>query len=516
MNAVHVVDSSQLDRGRRAARRSRVLWLSGAALLASVIAIQPFRDTDVWWHLALGQLITAYGIPHSEPFSFLQAAHPWVGQQWLYEVLLAGLVGAGGPPLASVVMGAVAVAALIIAALAVPRTMRVSPAALAASVVLSALVMGQLIGVRGQVTSLLGTAVVLLVISRWREGRTGYLWALPPVFLLWANLHAGFIVGLAVLVLALVAATPLEPAARVSRRPLAIALVASAMVTLVNPAGIGLYRYVADTFLNPTLTQLVTEWMSPDFHNIWLQLFELQAALLVVLWIASGRPDRFDALLWFLTFIAALQAQRNVSLFALVAVPQIAVYGTRAWRLRVAPRLGARLRPAQTRGRSVLSGAAFIGVAVATLLSLAPRLTASAASFEAARYPKAAADYVAAHFIGQRIYAPDSWGGYLAYRFPEGRVVFLYDETAVFGDAALQRYLDVHLLRSNWASVLREEAVTTAIVGDASQEASAFHELGWTVDCYDAASSSLVMSAPPYASGASAPLTVPPRDAARC
>ena len=60
---------------------------------------------------------------------------------------------------------------------------------------------------------------------------------------------------------------------------------------------------------------------------------------------------------------------------------------------------------------------------------LVPQLSPSAAaSYEATTYPEAAAGYVAAHFPGQRIYTVDTWGGYLAYRFPDGRVVFLYDE----------------------------------------------------------------------------------------
>jgi hypothetical protein len=136
-------------------------------------------------------------------------------------------------------------------------------------------------------------------------------------------------------------------------------------------------------------------------------------------------------------------------------------------------------------------------IAVAVAVTLAPTVSAGAAtSYEAAHYPKAAATFVAKHLARQRLYAPDGWGGYLAYRFPDGRVVFLYDETAVFGDTALQRYLDIHLLRSDWTRILHDERIRVAIVGAAAQEAAAFHEVGWTVRCHDAASQSLVMSAP--------------------
>ncbi len=511
MNTLRVIPVDAAGGERRRQRMWAAAWVAGAALLMLSITVQPLRDSDVWWHLALGRLIVAHGIPAHEPFSFLTAANQWVGQQWLYEVLLAGLVGAGGAGLASIVMGAVAVIALVVAAGAVPRSLRVPGPWLAVAILLSGFVMGQLVGVRGQVLSLLGTAIVLYTLARWREGRWHAVWVLPPLFLVWANLHAGFIVGLVIVALALLVARPLEPGVRLARGQLGLALAAGVAATLVNPAGPGLYGYVFETFTNPTLTQLVTEWSSPDFHSVWLQLFEVEAVLLVVLWAAGGGPDRLDAVLAFAALAASLQAQRNVSLFALIALPQVATYSTRAWRLRVAPRLrGRSLRPLRRGG--VTAAAMLAVIAVAVGVTVAPRVTpAAAAAFESSRYPDAAATYVAAHDPGQRLYSSDVWGGYLAYRFPQGRVVFLYDETAIFGNIDLQWYLDVHLLRDDWTAVLTAESIHHAIVGDDSPEASAFHEIGWTVDCYDSASGAMVMSSPPpNASPVTAALTVPP------
>jgi hypothetical protein len=89
--------------------------------------------------------------------------------------------------------------------------------------------------------------------------------------------------------------------------------------------------------------------------------------------------------------------------------------------------------------------------------------------------------------------------------------------TAIFGSAALQRYLDVHLLRKDWATVLSSESVHHAIVGDSSQEAAAFHEIGWTIDCHDATSGSLVMTAPVVPpSKVSSPLAVPTTGVTAC
>jgi len=121
---------------------------------------------------------------------------------------------------------------------------------LAACMLLSALVMAAALGVRSQVFSLVGVAVVLLVVRQWREGRRGVVWLLPPLFLLWANLDGGFIAGLAVLGVAALVARPLDPSVIAPRRLLGTVLLASALATLLNPDAAGLYTHLVDAALH--------------------------------------------------------------------------------------------------------------------------------------------------------------------------------------------------------------------------------------------------------------------------
>ena len=65
-----LVIAGAADQERRA-MTSRVAWIAAAAIVVLVLTVQPFSNTDVWWHLALGRLITTSGIPAHEPFSFL-------------------------------------------------------------------------------------------------------------------------------------------------------------------------------------------------------------------------------------------------------------------------------------------------------------------------------------------------------------------------------------------------------------------------------------------------------------
>ena len=213
----------------------------------------------MWWNLALGRLITTSGIPAHEPFSFLPAAHAWIGQQWLYQVTLAGLFGAGGAGLASLVMGLVATAAVVVAALAVPTAARVTGPWLALAMVITGVVLTAMVGVSSTEITVLGVAIVLFLINRWRDGRTAAVWGLPPLFLLWANMDTGFAAGLLILVAALLL---IKPAGATGRRQLAIALAISAVAALADPLGPGIYASVIAGVIIQALRRT-----SPDGHR---------------------------------------------------------------------------------------------------------------------------------------------------------------------------------------------------------------------------------------------------------
>ena len=544
--------------GAAASRWIGAAWLLGGFCATLPFTIQLFRYGDEWWHIALGRLILSSGIPAKEPFSFVATQHPWVEQQWLYEVALATLVRIGGDGLASLALGLVGSLALLVAALAVPRRASISRGWCAAAMVLGALMAGMALGVRAETVSALGVALTLLIVVRWRDGNRWVVWLLPPLFLLWANLHAGFIAGLALLaftlvihrparrrpgvavspgtslavicvgaaaaavLLGLVAGAavlvllwaafrpvPVDPG--VTRRPLAIATAAAAALTLVNPAGLGLYGYIAETFGNPLLSQLVSEWQSPNFHDTLTKLIAVVAALLVLVWLVGRRPRVPDILLSTAAFLFTLQAVRNVSLFAVVAIPQLAEYGAAAWKERgplpLQRRLGARLP-------IPLAVVAALAVSGASIAVAAPQTSSSAAAqFEQTHEPASAADYVAAHFPGQRLLSSDSDAGYLAYRFPSGRVVFVYDEIGIFGTGRLTDYLDVATISGDWRTLLARYELRHAILGVGSADTSALIQLGWSVDCYDAASGRVVMSAGGVPPSATPP---PPSDAPAC
>src|ERR1700747_1017343 len=60
--------------------------------LVFVFSLRNLFDADVWWHLASGRWMWEHrAILRADPFSFTVFGHPWVNQEWLFEIVLYGI-----------------------------------------------------------------------------------------------------------------------------------------------------------------------------------------------------------------------------------------------------------------------------------------------------------------------------------------------------------------------------------------------------------------------------------------
>ncbi|MDQ6748839.1 MAG: hypothetical protein M3010_12135, partial [Candidatus Dormibacteraeota bacterium] len=336
----------------------------------------------------------------------------------------------------------------------------------------------------------------LLLLTRWRDGHSRSVWLLPPLVVVWVNLHAGVVAGLALIAAVLLTSAALRLMhrdwSRAPLRPLAASLALAAAATLLNPAGGRLWPYILATLTSPAQRGGIVEWQSPDFHNPWLRLLELGVFCLVALWMVGPRPDPLDVVLFGGALVATLQAQRNVSLLAVLLAGLLARQAAEVWEQRVGTRLRLRRRPA---GLALVAGALVLVLSLGAV-ARAQLPAAVTARDEARGWPQGAATYLALRHPTERVYSIYEWGGYLAYRLPKHRVVFLYGEAGVFGDRDLNRYLEIHLVGKRWQEELRGDGMRLALVPDASQEATALREVGWHVLYHDDAAAAVVLSAP--------------------
>ena len=288
-------------------------------------------DPDLWWHLRTGQWIVETGhVPHFDPFSFTRAGHAWVSHEWLSEVVFYELWKRGGPSALIVFSAIVSTAGFMLLYLRCPQSAGTRHWA-AAATALGALACAPSWGTRPQMFTFILASLLLWLVERG-EHRPKLLFWIPPLFLLWLNLHAGFALAPALLIAYAIGLimetalgnTPWREARPILLRLLLLLLACFALVPL-NPNGAQLYRYPFDTLRSAEMRSLIGEWHSPDFHQGLYRPFLLVCLLLLTALASSrSRPRGRMIIPLLLTAFAALDAVRHIPIFVLLAIPVIA------------------------------------------------------------------------------------------------------------------------------------------------------------------------------------------------
>jgi len=431
-------------------------------------------DPDLWWHLRTGEMIVDTGhVPRSDPFSFTRAGHAWVAHEWLSEAVFYELWKHGGMSALIVFSAIITTAGFMLLYL---RCLSCGTKRhwAAAATVFGALAAAPCWGVRPQMFTFTLASLLLWLLERGTklEGGTKndrpllLLW-IPPLFLLWLNLHAGFALGPALLfaygagliVEIAVGATPWQQARPIVLRVLLLLLACLALVPL-NPSGAQLYRYPFDTLRSHGMRSLIVEWFSPDFHqSLYRPFLLLWLLVLTVLATSRSRPKGRVVLPLLLTGFAALDAVRHIPIFVLVATPVIAAA------LPVPSRSSAfsQLRPISSRLRPLFNGAVVVLIALfaaTRVVSLARNQDAR----EAAQFPEKAVAFLQASRQPGRIFVYYDWGGYAIWKlYPEYRV-FVDGRADLYGDDLLRQFQTAVHLQTGWQDVLDRSGVEALLV----------------------------------------------------
>ncbi len=208
---------------------------------AALAGCRTLQSTDLGWQLAAGRYIFETGeIPRQDLFSYTAAGKEWIyppgGQLLFYRLLRWG----GYRTLNSLGI----LACLLTTALLLVANLREIrwPVADRATMLFAALAVPGIAArtaVRADLfTTVLFTAVLILLWG-FHRGLSSPLYLLPFLFLAWANLHQGFIFGLALLAAAILGELAAGGYSR--SRSLLVWGGASALAVLINPFGWRLY-----------------------------------------------------------------------------------------------------------------------------------------------------------------------------------------------------------------------------------------------------------------------------------
>jgi hypothetical protein len=362
-------------------------------------------QSDTWWQLRAGEEMWRSGrvMLHDE-FTHTVPGERWPNHEWLTQVVFYKVHAAGGMPLLTLLAAAAITAAWTLVVLLTP-----GPALLRVALVGLA-VMGSSPGwsLRPQVLTLAMCAVTTWILVR-RRG----VWLLPPLFLVWANLHGAVALGGVIVAAAWIAALLRD---RSRLRTLTIVGALCLVATALTPLGVHLWLEIPGS-LERLRAYGVSEWQPPQLTRLAHLPFWIVGA--AVLLLAVFRRQRLESLPSLtlviaaaLLFALATRSERNVPPFLIVATPAIGSLLSLPERRRAPGPARAGWLHAAALAACVLGGIGFIAHAWIAPL---PRLGWS---------PLADSLVAAIHSCPGRLYNRYDEGGYLIW-FMKDRKVFI-------------------------------------------------------------------------------------------
>ena len=472
-----------------ALRRRLLVVFPFQVVLAGVVVVVLFalmrrgmNDPDIWWHLRNAQLLVQnHHLPRYDTYSFTVAGHPWINHEWLSEIpyylawRAAGLVGVKS---VSIFLMIVTFLGLLYLCVKASGNYKASVAACALGTFLATINDGP----RTILFGYLYLVGLLIILERFRRIGRAPLWAIPPLFVLWANSHGSWLLGLIVFSITIAAglikgkwgSVYAERWSLEQLGKLALTWIASIAALFVNPFGYHLVFYPFDLAFRQKLNiSHIAEWVPVDFNDLRGKIvLGLIVFLLLTALVRRRRWILTDLLLLLFGLYSGLTHVRFLFLLGVLAAPLIA-------------KLLDFFPPYRPELETPIVNAVVVCGMVGSMIFFWPTARQLQQSVDQ-DYPAGAVQYLTAHPTQGNMLNAYLWGGYLGWNDPNLKVfidsrVDIFEYEGVFKD-----YLDVlGVRRAN--EIMDKYNVQYLLLpkNEASNECyltyTLQHDPGWTV-----------------------------------
>lgn len=472
-------------------------------------------DPGVGWHLKTGELIFQRGVvPKVDPFLYSAEPRAWVADQWLSDLVFFLVYDkAGWPALYSMLC---AVFLLTFCGVVFKTSLTTSGSAIAASfasfialklacihfilrpVIFSFLIFAAVSAIAWRLAVKL-RSVDPNEIAGQKPKISSYL-AIPFIFLIWANLHPSFVLGLLLLGCLLCGLAydflfVLRQRGRIKFLiPLALALLFSLAATLINPYGYSLHHQILELGSSEYFMKLHDEWLPLNMQSAVGRMVQFVALLLIL---AIALRSAFKCSWGFVELFCvgiflhlALESVRFLPYFAILVAPLLSQATVklakselflRFEKLNLLRRLVVWL---EQRERGTLYGQHLLMIIIAILLytlsgatpllqiskSYGPRLES---------YPYAALDQLK-NKIDQKkavVVAFPNWGGFITWYGAPNIQAVIDDRNNLIGESGYKRFYSELRIGGDFKSLLRDLKASHLLLPSSSSLAIHLKEL---------------------------------------
>ncbi|MCU0488701.1 MAG: hypothetical protein MUE67_07095 [Anaerolineales bacterium] len=436
------------------------LWRTSLVVLLVSLTLLTFSGTianiDLWSHLKIGlDNLSSLSIARSDPYSYLTEGRGWINHEWLAQILFALAWKAGqvaGLVLLKLLLGLLTLGIIF-------HNFRLQHVdLLAGGLVLfvgSILLASDFSTIYPQIFTLPMLALLVFLLLRAEEGNPKLLWVAPPAFLLWANLHGGFLVGLALLVGWVVMHLVIQS---FDWRKIVFPAAASLLATLVTPYGLSLYQYLLRS--SSEARPEIWVWASLNLISPFgiLYLFLLTISIVALIYSRRHRSPVMILLLC-VTALMPFLAKRHLSLFAIVA---LLVAGEHIAHLLMRTGWMRRQVLGVPRWVSFLTFAAAAGLFLLAIPNLGNIIVS-----QSPPYPVQAVQIIKNSQVQGNIATEYNWGGYIIWHLGPGVKVSVDGRReTVYSTEVYEQNLGFLLGLGRWDQLLDDEPTDMVLVND--------------------------------------------------
>jgi hypothetical protein len=309
-----------------------VIFLVLFITLSLLIPWKLLLDCDTGYHIRTGEYILQHWtIPHHDIFSFLNPPPRWVAFEWLSQVIMALIHQLAG------LTGIVIFFAFLISLtyyylfkFLQKENINIFISIIIIMLVITSSSIHWL--ARPHIFSLLLFLIWYHILCLYQYHNKNYLYFLPPLMLLWVNLHGAFFLGILLLIVylagngirILIPDKVESNQAKTKAKTLALCSGFTIIISLINPNGYINIGLPFELLSNQFIINHISEFQSPNFHENDLLAFEILILLIFfILSVSMKKLNIIEIALMILFAHMSLYSVRNIPLFAIIAAPII-------------------------------------------------------------------------------------------------------------------------------------------------------------------------------------------------
>jgi hypothetical protein len=418
-------------------------------------------DGDTGYHIRAGEIILKdLAVPRHDPFSFITPPLPWTAHESLSEVVMAIVNNALGLP------GICFLFALLLSTTywLLFRWIRSSGRNFLIDLLILFLVLlSSRIHwlARPHVFSMLLMVLLYQILILHQEGRGNYLYVIPPMMLLWVNLHGGFIVGFLFMgiflsgnFLGFLASNGEERHVSAKKgKQLSLVCSASVLAAFVNPFGVHIFLFPFRLMSETYLMDHVLEFMSPNFHGAIVYRY-LLLFLIGILGLSKARLTFTESALVLLFTSMSLYSARYIPFCAIVYAPILSKQGD----ILIQESKARVLRLLKERSGvygNIDASAKGYAIPLAVLVVISGLAAGKIpVRFNEKMAPTTAIDFLRANPVQGNMFNGDEIGDYVIYELYPQYKVFVDGRLDMYGTPILKEYIRVAAIESGWKDVL--------------------------------------------------------------